>query len=87
MDLKTYISTSPRGTAKKLAETLGVSKSYLSQMASRACSISPRRCREIETATAGAVTRKDLRPSDWREIWRDDASNSDSPAIPTKEAA
>lgn len=26
-------------------------------------------CPAIERATGGAVTRKDLRPHDWREIW------------------
>jgi DNA-binding transcriptional regulator YdaS (Cro superfamily) len=27
------------------------------------------RCVPIERATNGAVTRKDLRPDDWQEIW------------------
>jgi DNA-binding transcriptional regulator YdaS (Cro superfamily) len=27
------------------------------------------RCVPIERATAGAVTRKDLRPDDWAAIW------------------
>lgn len=27
------------------------------------------RCVAIERATAGAVTRQDLRPDDWRDIW------------------
>lgn len=27
------------------------------------------RCVPIERATEGAVTRRDLRPDDWREIW------------------
>ncbi|WP_175786511.1 transcriptional regulator [Burkholderia anthina] len=69
MNLKDYISTSERGTAAKLAAHLGVSASYLSQMASGLCPISEKRCVQIEQFTHGGVTRRDLRPDDWREIW------------------
>jgi DNA-binding transcriptional regulator YdaS (Cro superfamily) len=69
MDLKTYIATAPRGTAAKLAAALGISPSYLSQLSSGASPISPERCVAIEQETNGAVTRKDLRPKDWRLIW------------------
>ncbi|WP_080422483.1 YdaS family helix-turn-helix protein [Burkholderia ubonensis] len=84
MNLKTYISTAPRGTAKRLADALGVSPSYLSQMASGASSINPRRCRQIEDATGGNVTRRELRPNDWHEIWPDLAYVVEAP---TKEVA
>ncbi|EKN6081006.1 helix-turn-helix domain-containing protein [Yersinia mollaretii] len=69
MNLKKYIDQLKRGGAKKLASDLNVSSSYLSQMASGNCSISPARCIEIEIATDGVVGRKDLRPSDWEKIW------------------
>lgn len=69
MDLKTYLSTLERGGASRLAETLGVSISFLSQMAAGTSAISPQRCVEIETATRGLVTRKDLRQDDWHLIW------------------
>jgi DNA-binding transcriptional regulator YdaS (Cro superfamily) len=69
MDLKTYISKGQRGTGTKLAEALGVSPSYLSQLAHPTANVSPERCVEIEKATGGAVTRRDLRPSDWQRIW------------------
>ncbi|EMH0466832.1 TPA: helix-turn-helix domain-containing protein [Providencia stuartii] len=69
MELKKYIDSLEWGGAKALADQLGVSKSYLSQMASGLSSISPKRCVEIELATNGAVTRMDLRPNDWNEIW------------------
>lgn len=68
MNLKSYISEGQRGTASKLAVALGVSPSYLSQMASGDTPISPERCVAIEQATDGTVTRKDLRP-DWEKIW------------------
>ena len=69
MDLKTYISTGERGRATKLAEVLEVSPSYLSQMASGSAAISPERCVEIEKATDGLVSRKDLYPTKWHRVW------------------
>ena len=69
MDLKTFIETSERGTATMLAEKINVSTSFLSQMASGAASISPARCVEIEQATCGIVSRRDIRPDDWHLIW------------------
>ncbi|AUA58905.1 helix-turn-helix domain-containing protein [Achromobacter spanius] len=69
MDLKTYINTSPRGTAANLAKAIGVSPSYLSQMASGQSPISPERCVAIERGTAGAVSRRDLWPDGWERIW------------------
>ncbi|EJZ9352065.1 helix-turn-helix domain-containing protein [Salmonella enterica] len=44
-----------RGNAKFLAEKLGISKSYLSQMASGKSAISPERAIEIENHTKGVV--------------------------------
>lgn len=69
MELKAYINKLERGGAKKLAETLGISRSHLSQMASKRCPISPQRCVEIEQATQKNVSRQDLRPADWDKIW------------------
>jgi DNA-binding transcriptional regulator YdaS (Cro superfamily) len=69
MNLKSYISQGQRGTAAKLAAALGVSPSYLSQMASGDAPISPERCVEIEQETRGEVSRLDLRPDDWHRIW------------------
>ncbi|QQN36642.1 helix-turn-helix domain-containing protein [Rahnella aceris] len=71
MQLKQYISSLKRGGAKELAEKLGVSKSYLSQMASGASPVPPSRCLVIEGVTGGVVTRADLRPKDWENIWPD----------------
>ena len=69
MNLKTYLSTLERGGASRLADALGVSISFLSQMASGSAAISPARCVAIEQATIGSVSRKDLRPDDWHLIW------------------
>jgi DNA-binding transcriptional regulator YdaS (Cro superfamily) len=68
MDLKTYI-TAERGRASTLAAELGVSLSYLSQMANGTAPISPERCVEIEQKTAGAVPRQHLKRDEWPRIW------------------
>lgn len=68
MDLKTYISAE-RGRGAALAAELGVSPSYLSQMASGTAPISPERCVEIEQKTLGVVSRKHLKPNDWHRTW------------------
>lgn len=68
MNLKSYFD-SERLAAKKLAEALGVSPSYLSQMSKGTTPISPERAVKIEQATDGAVTRRDLFPDSWERIW------------------
>jgi len=83
MDLKTYISNSPRGTASGLAKALSISPSYLSQMASGLAPISPERSVAIERFTVGEVSRRDLRPDDWQRIWPELAD----PASAQKEAS
>lgn len=69
MQFRAYLDLLERGGMTKLADDLKVSISYLSQLASGASPISPARCVEIESATKGVVTRKDLRPNDWAKIW------------------
>jgi DNA-binding transcriptional regulator YdaS (Cro superfamily) len=70
MDLKTYLTDGKeRGFSARFAEAIDVSPSFLSQMAAGSAPISPARCVQIEQASAGAVTRKDLRPDDWNLIW------------------
>lgn len=81
MDLKTYISISPRGTAAALAKAIGVSPSYLSQMASGLSPISPERCVDIERGTGGKVARSALRPDDWRRIWPELSDHCDQGAL------
>jgi DNA-binding transcriptional regulator YdaS (Cro superfamily) len=69
MDLKTYITSGARGRATQLAQGLGVSLSYLSQMANGSSAISADRCVLVERLTGGEVTRKDLHPDDWAKFW------------------
>ena len=81
MDLKTYISAE-RGRAVALASRLGVSPSYLSQMANGQSPISPERCVDIWRETGGEVTRQHLRPDDWQRIWPELADRSAELAQP-----
>jgi len=68
MELKPFIQTSRRGTAKRLADGLGISPSYLSQIAAKENLRTPELCVKIETLTLGAVPRQHLR-TNWREVW------------------
>jgi DNA-binding transcriptional regulator YdaS (Cro superfamily) len=67
MDLSEYLKAE-RGRTGELAAMLSVSGSLVTQWASGKA-VSAERCPEIERATAGAVTRRDLRPDDWWLIW------------------
>lgn len=71
LTLREYLDTLPHGGAKALAKKVGISRVYLAQLASRLDGrvASPELCVRIERATLAHVTRRDLRPDDWRDIW------------------
>lgn len=58
-----------RGAQRALARKLKIPATLISQWANERRPIPAERCVEIERATDGAVTRKDLRPNDWHRIW------------------
>jgi DNA-binding transcriptional regulator YdaS (Cro superfamily) len=58
-----------RGAQRALAAQLNIPPVLISQWANDRRPIPAERCVEIEQATKGAVTRKDLRPDDWHRIW------------------
>lgn len=68
MDLKTYI-TAERGRAATLAHRLGISPSYLSQMANGQSPISPERGVDIWRESGGLVTRQEMFPDRWKRLW------------------
>lgn len=57
------------GSATRLARTLGVSVQAVCFWRDGRRGIPVEKCFAIERATNGAVTRRDLRPDDWHEIW------------------
>lgn len=67
MKLKDWLKTH-KGAAARMANEMGVTKSYISQLAAGTASISPARAVQIERITNGGVPRQDIR-EDWREIW------------------
>jgi len=71
MELRTYLSTAPRGTAAAIARAVNVSPVMVTQWASGEKPVPVARCLGIERATEGRVTRKDLRPTDYWEHWPD----------------
>lgn len=69
----------------KLARVIGVSSPTVHQWISGHRPIPIERCVAIERATGGAVTRRDLRPNDWQDIWPE-LADADHPA-PAEAAA
>jgi DNA-binding transcriptional regulator YdaS (Cro superfamily) len=58
-----------RGRGLTLATAIGTSPVVVSQWSTGQRVPPIERCVPIERATNGAVTRIDLRPDDWRDIW------------------
>lgn len=62
MKLDEYLKALDRGTAKKLAEAVGVPPSNVSMWKTGKQKPSPEKCKLIEKFTLGVVSRKELRP-------------------------
>ena len=56
------------GVRSLIAKKLSISRQSLSNWKASG-DVPIRHCVDIERATNGAVTRKDLRPDDWQAIW------------------
>ncbi|MVW72155.1 YdaS family helix-turn-helix protein [Bordetella sp. 15P40C-2] len=68
MKLSDYLKAE-RGRLATLARDIGAPISNTSEWASGRRPVPVERCADIERATDGAVTRRDLRPHDWARIW------------------
>ena len=69
-----------KGGLAKFAASVGVSNSVAYQWHRGIRPVPTARAVEIERATDGAVTRKELRPNDWHLIWpelKDEAVNDE----------
>lgn len=64
--LKRYMSDN---SVSVLAKGIGMSPSFLVQIATGLRPMPVKYCNSIERETKGAVTRKDLRPHDWQDYW------------------
>ncbi|AXD71526.1 helix-turn-helix domain-containing protein [Salmonella enterica subsp. diarizonae serovar 16:z10:e,n,x,z15] len=72
MRLKDYISSMDRGELCSMALKMGITSSFLSQMASGYTRIPASRALSIEIITNGKVTRKEMLPDSWRKFWLED---------------
>lgn len=71
----------------ELACVLGVAPPTVAEWCSGRRPVPVRRCRAIEDATGGRITRKDLRPDDWQDIWPELAdSEQNQPSALTQQA-
>jgi DNA-binding transcriptional regulator YdaS (Cro superfamily) len=68
MNLQAWVNIK-RGRIIFLAKRIDVPASFMSKMAAGIKPVPVERCVPIERATDGAVTRRDLRPDDWQDIW------------------
>lgn len=64
-----------------LARAIGVTQSAVSNWRARSALVPSEHCAAIERATAGAVTRRDLRPDDWHRIWPELIGTKGAPRI------
>lgn len=67
MKLSAYLSH--RGKKSELARAIGAQPQLVWQWAAGVKPVPIWRCAAIEGATGGVVTRQELRPADWHEIW------------------
>jgi len=62
MNLVQYFLTEPHGSRQRMANNLGVTKAWFSQVTQGRVKPSIDLCKRIEQETNGKVSRKDLRP-------------------------
>lgn len=86
MKLIEFIARAGRGHGVALAKVLGVSQPTVSDWCTGKKRVPVERCVPIEAATGGFVTRKDLRPDDWAEIWPEAAREDWRPVGATEPA-
>ena len=68
MDLKTYLSTMTPAEREGFAQRCGTTRGHLQNVAyGKTCA--PALATALEIQSGGKVTRKDMRPDDWKAIW------------------
>lgn len=77
MDIQTYLKTNPQ-QMRVLAQEMGIGVANIYQWMRGIRPVPVERCAVVERLTGGEVTRKDLRPDDWHEIWPELAAISES---------
>lgn len=73
MKLNEYLATSEVKKAD-FARRIGVSAAVVYQWSVGMRPVAPKYCPAIEGETGGKVTRQELRPDDWQQLWPELAS-------------
>ena len=68
MNFKDWVN-GQRGRSLAVAHALGVTPPVVSDWVTGKKGVPLERCVQIERATNGEVTRRELRPDDWQDIW------------------
>lgn len=74
MDLKSFMAGLGTEQRKELAEACDTTPGHLQNVMYGYRSCAPDLAVKLERKTGKAVTRRDLRPNDWRDIWPELAS-------------
>lgn len=80
MELNDYLISHGRGSTSQLARAIGAHAPDVSRWASKQRPVPERFAAAIERETQSAVTRRDLRPRDWQQIWPELAQAATQPA-------
>lgn len=64
-----YFNSLPNEDRNTFLRKAGLTENYLRSACSRNVLFEAARCVQVERATDGQVTRRDLRPDDWHLIW------------------
>lgn len=80
MDLMTYLKGLTPTEREALAKKCDASARSLMNVAYGARACGPALAASLETHSKGAVTRRELRPQDWRAIWPELKRKAKAPA-------
>lgn len=69
MDLKTYLASLDQNTREPFALKCDTTLGHMRNVSYGQKTCSPELAVCVERESAGAVTRRDLRPDDWHRIW------------------
>lgn len=69
MDLKTYLQSLPTAKRKEFAKKCGTTLGHMTNVSYAIKTCGPELAVAIERESKKAVTRKELRPNDWKRIW------------------
>lgn len=69
MKLLTYLNALSKEDRPFFCQQIGTTERYIRRAESGNQKLGAKTCVKIEQVTMGYVTRKDLRPDDWYEIW------------------